>query len=116
MIGLDKRCMRSIGVFGPTKSAKENIALFERYHELARIHSDLKDEKDLLDLVQKQPYTAAQIFYCLQDDAIGEIIVNTHYTSHNDELRRLALGVDDVLEARKRGDQNQRYAVDQDDM
>lgn len=115
MIGLDKNCMRSVGLFGPKRSAKENIALFERYHELARIRSGLTDEQDLANLVHKQPYTAAQIFYSLQDNEIGELIVNAHSSSHKDELRRLATGVGLVLDARKI-DQDQQYIIDREDM
>ena len=79
----------------------ENSRGLEIYHSLAAINFELKTLEDKKKLIDEVPFIAAQIVYYLNNAQLGDLFVKKYSADRNAELRQLAFGVRDVLEARR---------------
>src|SRR3989344_2703465 len=77
-----------------SKRQEETHKAIQFYHALAGLSRELKAS------VHHYPSIAAQIFYHFKDSQIGSLIIQQYRTHPRGELRQLALGVKNVLQAR----------------
>ncbi|MBS3089858.1 hypothetical protein J4461_03205 [Candidatus Pacearchaeota archaeon] len=83
-----------------SKRQEETHKAIQFYHALAGLSRELKTSEDKKALVHHYPSIAAQIFYHFKDSQIGSLIIQQYRTHPRGELRQLALGVKNVLQAR----------------